>query len=220
MNTLRSLVVLFALVFAGPALADYELYFGTGIGRSDSGSDPAALQSTLARQGYDITAATVDAEDGGGRILVGLQFTDTWAVELGFVDLGKVRAEVAGVVPSSQVAQFTQDVADALPVMPRGLTLAAVARKTMTEMGWEPGGITDNLSFALKLGLIDSDAKRSVSGVSGHNEVNADPYYGLNVGIDFSDNWRGIIGYEIFNLADSTEYWSLGLEVRFANKGK
>ena len=220
MNTFRSLVFLFALAFAGPALADYELYFGTGIGRSDSGSDPAALQSSLAGQGYDITAVTVDAEDGGGRIHVGLQFTDTWAVELGFVDLGKVQAEVTGVVPSSQVAQFTQDVADALPVMPRGLTLAAVARKTMTEMGWEAGAITDNLSFALKLGLIDADSKRSLGGVSGHNEVNADPYYGLNVGFDFTDNTRGIIGYEIFNLADSTDYWSLGLEVRFPNKGK
>ena len=207
MKKLHGFVILLASVMlCGPAAAEHEWYGGISGGSSDADSNATALVNGLVAKGYDVTSATVDAEDSGWRLHVGLRFTDIFAVELGWVDLDEVSSAVTGNIAPSNSAQFTQDVADALPVMPRGITLAAVAR----------GMLTEKISVAAKLGMIDADSEREVNGARGKSEVEDDPYYGFGLGYDFTPQWRGVVGFEVFNLADSTSYWSAGLEYRFA----
>lgn len=216
MKKLYGLVILLAsVVIAGPAAAEHEWYGGISGGESDADSNAAALVSGLVAKGYDVTSATIDAEDSGWRFHVGLRFTSLFAVELGWVDLGEVNSSVTGNIAPTSAAQFTQDVADSLPVMPRGITLAAVARGTLASMGMQ-GPAAEKFSVAAKLGMIDADSERKVNGVRGKDEVEADPYYGFAVGWDFTPQWRGVLGFEVFNLADSTSYWSAGVEYRFA----
>ena len=207
MSFLRGFVILFALGFAGSALADIEIYAGATAGSSDAGASAGSIQSELTAKGWNITGVSVDSKDSGWRFVTGLQFTDIFAVELGYVDLGEISTQVDGSIPPPQAAQFGQDVANALPVMPKGITLAGVARFDVPSV--------EKLSVALKLGVIDADSERKVNGARGSDEVDASPYYGVVAGWEFSDSWRGVLGFEVFNMSDTTEYWSAGVEFTF-----
>ncbi|MDH3647833.1 MAG: outer membrane beta-barrel protein [Gammaproteobacteria bacterium] len=218
MNLLRGLMLLFAFVVSTSALADAQLYSGLGIGASDADAKPSNVRNALVAKGYDVQSVSVDSEDSGWRFLVGLRFTDVWAVELGYIDLGESTTNVVGNVNPTETAQFTQDVANVLPVMPRGITLAGVARLSMSQLGAQ-GAMGDKLNVALKLGMIDADSEREAAGAAGQTEVDASPYYGLVLGWEFTELWRGVLGYEVFNMADSTEYWSAGLEYKFPYAG-
>ncbi len=210
MNYLRGLVVLFALAASSAALADYQLYGGLGIGRSDADVSAADMTNRLNALGHNVTGATVDSEDGGWRFLMGLSFTDMLAVEFGYVDLGEVRTSVTADTPPADVARFTQDVANGIPVMPRGLTLAGVIRFPLGQ-----NGMAANTNIALKLGIIDADSDREVNGASGIDETNGSAFYGVTFGYNFNETWRGVIGYEVFDFGDSVSYWSAGLEFTF-----
>lgn len=211
MNILKGFVALIAMGISGLAVADLEVYAGGSIGSADASAKPGNIQSALVAKGYDITGVSVDSSDNGWRFLAGLRFTDMFAVELGYVDLGESTTKVDGNIIPTQTAQFNQDVANLLPVMPRGMTLAGVFRYQMPS--------NDRLSFAAKLGVIDADIERQIAGnaARGSDSVNASPYYGVSAGWDINDSWRTVAGVEIFNLADSTDYWSVGFEFRFPN---
>lgn len=208
MNILRVIVSLFALSVSGLALADLEFYAGGKVGGADAESSAQDIGNALIAKGYGITGVSVDSTDTGWHFFAGLQVTEIFGVELGYVDMGEATTQVDGNIIPTQVTQFNQDVANELPVLPRGMTLAGVARFKM------PGN--DRLSFSAKLGVIDADSERKAnSGARGSDSDNASPYYGVSAGWDFNDSWRGIVGYEIFNMGDSTEYWSAGVEFRF-----
>ncbi|MBT8137897.1 MAG: porin family protein [Gammaproteobacteria bacterium] len=210
---LRKILLAFLpmLLASGHVSADVEFYTGLAIGQSDSearGSDVAARLSS-----YDVDSVSVDGDDTGWRFYVGLTFTDILAIEFGYADLGDVSTNVAADISPSETAQFATDVANALPVMPAGLTLAGVARFGFADMG-ATGPLAQKLSVALRLGMIDADSDRDATGASGRDESDASPYYGVSLGMDFNDNWRGSVGYEVFNMDDRAGFWSAGVEYR------
>ena len=213
MNPLRALVVLIALGVSTSALAEVEFYAGFGFGNSNADSSPGHILSALSDKNYDITSVAVDSKDKGWRFLTGLRFSEVWAVELGYIDLGESSTNIVANISPIDTAQFTQDVANVLPVMPRGITLAGVARISAASMGMQ-GATAEDLNIAFKLGMIDADSERKVNGAFGKDSKDASPFYGVTLGWEFSDFWRGVIGYEVYNMADSTEYWSAGVEFK------
>lgn len=158
-----------------------------GVGHSSqSGSD---IDGTFANQG--ITASTdADKRDNIYALDLGYQFHKNFAVEAGYIDLGKYKFDSTISAPAADTASGNYRV--------KGWTTSAVGILPL-QNGWSAYG---------KVGMIFADTKFNASSdtgataIDGSSKSSTRPLYGIGVGYDFSKN--------VVGKAEWTRYDGLG----------
>lgn len=97
--TLRALLIPLAGLVAGAAWADESASrwsFGSEIGqvRGNGDSAPVVTANELSPMSYDASATWGDKDRPGWRVFTGYRFTDYFAINVGYADLGKVRSRI------------------------------------------------------------------------------------------------------------------------------
>lgn len=90
-----ALVFMFAAVPGAFAADEKGWYLGAGYGQSETDIDEAKTSRSYATGGYTSASTTADEKDTGWKLFGGYQFTRNWAVELAYVDLGKVSQDTS-----------------------------------------------------------------------------------------------------------------------------
>jgi len=136
-----ALVALFAATVAAPAFAG-DVYVVGSVGQSTMDINKGELDSALTSAGATGVSSSLDKTDTAYKIQLGYQFNQYFAVEGGYVDLGK----------GTYSASFTGGSAHA-DAKASGVNIAAVGILPLGE------------SFSLfgKLGFIDAKVETSVS---------------------------------------------------------
>ena len=101
-------------------------YLSGAVGRATAGVNAAELDGRLNAAGIP-ASSQVDGVDAGWSLIGGLQLQRHWAVEGGYVDLGRARTQVKA-VGIGDPAALLRTIADDGPVLPHGWTVQAVGR--------------------------------------------------------------------------------------------
>lgn len=201
----RQTLVVTGLVLAATALApqaalaqDMGFYIGAGVGQSKAKDACATFQS----QGL---TGSCDDTDTAGKLFLGYQFNQNFAVEGAYVDLGKVTGSgtVSGVPVSGEAKAKTWQLV-AVGIVP----------------------LANNFSLFGKLGAHrwDADASASASGsTSTASDKGTDVTYGLGGSYEFSKNLGLRLEWERFQNVGNTnttgrsnvDLLSVGLRYRF-----
>lgn len=136
-----ALIAAFIATATAPAIAG-DVYIVGSVGQSTIDSDKSATDNALTSEGADNLASSLDKTDTAYKIQVGYQFNQYFAVEGGYVNLGK----------TDYSASFTGGGANANAKV-SGLNIAA--------LGILP--ISDSFSLFGKAGLIDAKVETTVS---------------------------------------------------------
>lgn len=179
-----------AVTLAASSIASAQGYVVGAIGRSDININKATLDGALTSAGATGVSSTVKNDDTAYKILFGYQFNPNFAVEGGYVDLGK----------ASYSATFTGGNANA-SVKASGPVIAA--------LGIVP--INDSVSLFGKLGVIDAKVSANVSATGPGGTASASPSstkwktnYGVGGNYNFTKQVDVRIEYEQFSkLGDS-----------------
>ncbi len=75
--------------FINPEWANKAWYVGAGIGQARANVDDARLKSSLTANGATLNSFTTDERSTGGKLYVGKQLNQYFAIEGGYFDLGK-----------------------------------------------------------------------------------------------------------------------------------
>lgn len=168
--------------------ADMGWYAGLSGGQSRADSDASELDSTFRSLGFT-SSSTVDKTDAGWKLFAGYQFNPNFAVEGGYVDLGKF--------------SFSTTVTAA----PAGFTTGSLSGDVKTKNGLflDAVGIIplqNNFSLFGKLGIYSIKTELSASGPSGsltQSSTDSDLHWGIGAGYDFNKNVAARLEWERFN---------------------
>lgn len=190
-------------------------YGGISVGQSNARDFSASdLNSTLAQSGLTASGTSVDDTDTGWKLFAGYQFNPYFAVEGGYLNLGRFDAHTT--VTAVHGSPITPTSVDARVKVKDGLFIDAV--------GILP--ITEQLSAFGKLGVysLKTEISASAGGASASdNARNSDLTYGLGVSYSFNKELALRAEWERFRkVGDSdktgqsdVDLLSLGLTYRF-----
>jgi OOP family OmpA-OmpF porin len=180
-------------------------YLGLSGGESKSRADSSDINTALSNNGLVPLGSSLDNKDTGWKLYLGHQVNPNFAVELGYLDLGKFSfsSSTAGGSLSGDLKTKSGGYIDAVGIMP----------------------LSNNFSIFGKLGVYTIKTELSGSGaggsVSASHRAN-DWTYGIGAGYDFSRNFGVRVEWERFNNVgnDSTSHKdvdlaSLGVVVKF-----
>ena len=173
--------------------ADPGWYVGINAGQSKFDTSASKEQADLARLGITATGTTIDDTDTGWKLFAGYQFNPNFAVEGGYVDLGKVnfstRVTAVGTTPTN--IALSGDVKTK-----NGLFIDAV--------GIVP--LQNNFSLFGRLGIYSIKTEASGSASSGavtasasESSTDSDLHWGIGAGYDFTKNVGARLEWERFN---------------------
>lgn len=117
--------VAMALALSGRAAAA-GWYLRAAVGRASAGVNTAELTGALDAAGLPATAQ-VHGADAAWTVVGGLQLQRHWALEGGYIDLGRARTTVDA-VGIRDPAALLRTIADDGPILPHGWTAQAVGR--------------------------------------------------------------------------------------------
>ena len=170
------------------------------------------VNSDLIDLGVTGLSSSFDDKDTGYKLQMGYSFTPNWAVEGGYIDLGKFQysAAVTGPTAGSAVAE----------VKVAGLNVAAVASYPMS----------DQFEIFGKLGIINAKVEASATASGGGvtlseniSETKVKGYWGVGAAYNFNKQLGLHLAWERFNkLGDDektgesdVDLVSLGLKLSF-----
>lgn len=179
-----------ATTLAAPFASAQQFYLGASVGSSDA-DDANAIPAL-------ITSGTVDGSDSGTKIFGGYQFTQNFAVELAYVDLGKLG--YSGMFGPLAVTNGS--------VKTSGFAVSAV------------GMLPLNQSFSLfgKAGIYSWEAKaRDITGGApfAATEDGSDLFVGLGAAYDVTRNFSVRAEWELYEAVDRISLLSIGVAVKF-----
>ena len=142
----------------------------------------------------DEPGASIDKSDAGGKITLGVQFHPNFALEGGYVHLGKAKYQGA----------FAGDIKGT------GAFVDAVGQ-------WP---LTPEWSALARMGVFNGKAKGTVSGLGSASDSGTDLKYGL--GLQYAlfktlavrAEWERY-RFDVFNDKGDVDLWSLGLRIAF-----
>lgn len=211
MNTTTIAFVTLASLFAGSAVAaEGDFYVGAGFGQARyelSGSD---IDRELVGLGFASSATTVDDNDSAWKVFAGYKIFENFAIEGGWVDLGKAETNTVTTGPAST---------DLGEVEASGLFVDAV------------GLLPINKHFTVfgKVGVFRANVDARVTVLSGGSaavvSASDDSFegkFGVGASYDFTERFGVRLEYERYNNVggDNTgegdiDLWMLGLYARF-----
>ena len=92
-----------ALLVAEEARAESDWYIGAAVGQADIDYKAADLTSDLASLGWTIENATVDHSDTAWKVFGGWAMNKYFALELGWVDLGRIETRYGATIPPNEI---------------------------------------------------------------------------------------------------------------------
>lgn len=180
-TTTRVVALLCTAALPLTALADPGLYVGGSIGN--------------AHLDDDFDSFFIDTDTNAYRLFAGLQFSDSFAIEAGYLDFGEFSDSV--------------DLGGLL------------SRTEISGDGWTLGGtlsmpLSDNLSLFGKGGVFFWDADISVDGFSIDTPGDDNPYWGGGLKLDLGDNFSMTGDWTVYEFdVLETDVISLGFHYRF-----
>jgi OOP family OmpA-OmpF porin len=200
---LSGLAVILCTVAAAPALADNGFYVGATVGQSlfhqDRSDADASIVDAFNGNGFFVTSgsSSVDKTDVAFGGLIGYRFLPGFAVEGGYIDLGKLSYKFNGTVAAGGFGTLSAT-AD-LTAKAKGPTLAALGILPLSP-AWEvyarAGLFFSKVTLAANVG---------VSNLSGHDSESADSVDPL-VGIGAA--WH--LGNRVTVRAEYTRFANVG----------
>ena len=197
-----ALILAFTAAPAAFAADERGWYMGANIG-SAKAKDADASDISAKFTGYTTVSTTVDDTDTGYKILAGYQFNKTWAIEVGYVDLGKITADTTATGPAATYRQESEG---------KGWSLDGVGTLQMGE----------KTKLFAKLGAFRWDMDSRCVKLSGTGSCNAptdrsasgtDLKYGVGFKYDFNKKVGLVVEWE--------RYTDVGVDNRGAtDKGK
>lgn len=129
---------------AAPRLFD-KWYVGAQSAHLTGGTTEAEFNARLAEAGYDVTATFADRTRTAWRGVIGYQWTQRFALQLGYTDLGDIDSTLSGLVVDLDA--FLADVDRLHPRSADGVEFSIVGRQPLTSrltlfgragvFGWE-----------------------------------------------------------------------------------
>ena len=212
MKTHILLLALTGAILAAPAVADPGWYLGANVGGTKFDASAADLDSSWSSMGFT-ASSSVDDTDTGYKLFAGYQFNTNFALEGGYVDLGKMK--FSSTVTAAPAGYVTGSISGDVKTK-NGLYLDAV--------GILPVG--NNFSVFGRLGVYSIKAELNASGPVGtvsSNDTGSDFHWGIGAGYDFTNNVGARLEWERFNKVgnkDKTgegdvDLWSAGIVYKF-----
>jgi OOP family OmpA-OmpF porin len=183
-------------------------YLSGAVGRATAGVNAAELGSHLNAAGISATAQ-VNGTDAGWTLVGGLQLQRHWAVEGGYVDLGRARTQV-NAVGISDSATLLRAIVDDSPVLPHGWIVQAVGRIFPTR----------RLRAFVRIGLLrwesDVGAAAPPLGALHRHLTGVDFTYGAGLEYRLLDHVSLRFALQRYQLRDGpVDFTSLGLRYDF-----
>jgi OOP family OmpA-OmpF porin len=223
MNRANSREVALSSLFAVAILAvlpsishaqDSRFYIGGSIGRSQVKIDTGALANETTAAGLSNTGYSANNSDTGWKLFAGYKFHPNFAVEGGYVDLGKFSANT------------NITAVNGTPVVPTSLTFTIKASEGFFVSGLGVWPVNNQFSVFGKLGgyNMKTEVTASILGINISNTARNNGWlFGLGGQFDFTKNVGLRLEWERFNKVgdkDKTaqgdvDLLSLGLVYRF-----
>ena len=179
----RTFIALVALVVSSAAAAaDNGVYLGAGIVRSNIDTTSGAITQA-------VSSTRIDDSDNGFKIIAGIRPIDWLAVEMNYIDLGKVT-----VANPSVRADYSLTGVDAFGVLLFGVPFVDLYAKAGVIRWQADGGVASALAT-----VRDSDS-------------GFDPAYGVGVQAHFG-SLGARLEYERFNVDNTDKTSALSLAV-------
>lgn len=161
---------------------DQALYIGLSGGQSMTQAGGGEIGNALSSAGLAPTGSSLDDTDTGWKLYLGYQFNPNFAVEGGYVDLGKFSFSSTTAAGSLSGDLKTKNgvFVDAVGIIP----------------------LQNNFSIFGKLGLYSIKSELNGSGSGGSvsaSHTTGDITYGLGAGYDFTRNLAARVEWERFN---------------------
>lgn len=129
MRVLTTLTVGLLLPLGASYGGDWTVAGSLGRAQGDSGA--SELNSQLAATGLDATASSTEDNRTAWQLTLGYRYSPRWGVELGYVDLGKVKTAISGT--TSDVNTFLASAREIHPQTAQGVQLSGVFRYPLSE---------------------------------------------------------------------------------------
>ncbi|MEE4301464.1 MAG: hypothetical protein V2J24_18645 [Pseudomonadales bacterium] len=189
-----------------------DWYVTGGAGLASAGYRASDLTADLAARGWTIRDVSVDDTDRAWRLGLGYEFTDRFAVEGGYVDLGTVETRYGTTIQPTQIDALLQDTFDVHTYLGRGWTLGGAAR---LPLGDGPA------SAVLRGGAFFWDADIEVEVIQGGSgrvageESGVGAYFGVGFELEVAPRVRMTFDWDRYDLDDWVDVPSIGVRVSF-----
>jgi OOP family OmpA-OmpF porin len=204
-NTLATTGLLALTTIAGNlAVADDAdvsgWYVGGNIGQSTAEIDEQSISDSLMGAGLTVSSFSKDDSDTGYKLFGGYQFSESFALEGGYFDLGEF-GYTASTVPAGTLSG---------DIAVNGMNIDAVGIMPFTE----------NFSLIGRIGLVYAEAETEVFAAN-FSENDTSYKYGAGLQYDFSESFGARFESERYRIDDAIgntgdiDLLSLGLVYRF-----
>ena len=195
----------------GNCSAQLGWYVGGEIGSSYSDFDNDDLNDLISGSGFTVTSSELDDSDTSGGLFLGYQFTPSWAVELGYRDLGEYATSITGT--TTDATAFTNFASGLAPESGDGVSLGLVVSKPIEDL-WKVSA-----RFGLWNWDGDIDSVSSTAANRSLNESDTDVYFGLEASYQFTQQLQGYIAATRYSFSrDNSDNLSLGIRYYFDTK--
>lgn len=190
-------------------IADNEFYVAASVGSANASASAGALEQGLALDGFAATA-TLDDTDTGWRLVGGWQFHETFAFEVGYVDLGDIEYSVN--TTTADADGFVAALANRTPLMSSGYTVGIAAMMPI------PGMDEGSPYLVGRVGLYIWDSEETFTGGTTpvrRSDSGTDIVFGLGAGFRVSENMDVELTWERFGSDTKVNFLNVGARYRF-----
>ena len=173
--------------------------------KSDESSDD--FNSELAALSLNASVHQSDLTRSGYSAYIGYPLNDSYAVEIGYLDLGESSVSIAG--PTADINTFLNTTTSVYPVTAKGWTLAMVAS----------GAITDKVSLLAKVGVFAWNTDYTLSSATSLRSFDTDGgdiFLGLAIESELMPGLPVRFGWTNYRLDNiNVGAWELGVAYLF-----
>ena len=203
-------LIFLGLPQASQAIEYDSWYFVGTVGDVSGDSSQSDMQSKLDETGAAITVTSFQDKRTGYKIGLGRQFTENWALEMGWLDLGDTDVDLVG--SSNELDTHADVVAKIHPSSGSGFYILGQYIHPVAEKIYLFG---EAGAFFWESSFISSS---KVGGASDQG-IETSPLFGFGVEYSWSYYWAGRLGWNHYRLDDdNVDMFSLGLVFRFSRR--
>ena len=194
---------------SSPWGTDGDYYFTASVGSANASASASALEQGLALDGFAATA-TLDDTDTGWRLVGGWQFHDSLALEVGYVNLGRIQYSVD--TTTADPDGFVAALANRQPLMSSGVTVGLAATMPI------PGISEGSPYFIARLGAYIWESEETFTGGTTpvrRSDDGTDFVFGLGAGFQVSENVDVELTWERFGSDTKVSFLNVGARYRF-----
>ena len=201
-----------ALVPAGSAVAQGEIYIHGAFGQVDLDYSASDLTSDLSSFGWTINNPVVDSDEAAWKVMGGFAFNEHAAVEIGYVNLGEVTTRFGATVAPTAIDDILADTYSVHPFQGDGWVLAGVVTWPVNP---------DQVSLHMKLGAFAWESETDVRVIQGGTgsvsgtESGTDGMYGVGMEWKINPNWALTVEWERYKMNEWLDVPFVGVRVYF-----